>query len=94
MARDSTEAKMSNRLGEYLRSLRQAKGLTTRQLSQVAQCSHSFITLIETGERAPSLGRLWQLVQVLDGDLNEAIFYLCLDVGIPEDVARNVIPKP
>ncbi len=81
---------MANHLGQYLRSLRQTKGLTTRQLGDMAGCSHSFITLLEAGERFPSLDRLWRIVKALDGDYSQAVSFLSLDSGVPEEIAREM----
>jgi transcriptional regulator with XRE-family HTH domain len=82
---------MSKHLGEYLRDLRHTKGLTTRQLAGSAGCSHAFVTLLESGQRFPSLDRLWRIVGALDGDLGTAFFLLCLDAGIPGEAARGVV---
>ena len=80
---------MGNRLGEYLRTLRHRKGLSTRQLATQAKCSASFITLLEQGQRQVRLDRLWQIVEVLEGDFHHALSLLCLDSGIPEEVIQS-----
>lgn len=82
---------MSNSLGKYLRVLRDNKGLTTRQLSQAAACSHALVTLVEKGDRHPSLDRLWSWVQVLEGDFVRAVYLLCLDTGVPEEIAAELM---
>lgn len=79
----------TSQLGEYLRTLRQARGLTSRQLGQLAGCSHSFITRLETGERLTNLGQLWQIVAKLEGDFGQVLFLLCLDSGVPEEIAHD-----
>jgi transcriptional regulator with XRE-family HTH domain len=83
------EPNMADRLGEYLQNLRHAKGLTTRKLGSLAHCNHSFISRLESGERLPSLDRLWQLIEVLEGDFGQALFLLCLDSGVPEGTAQK-----
>lgn len=80
---------MSSYLGEYLRSLRNEKGLTTREVGEIAECSHTFVIRIERGERFPSIQRLWRMTSGLGGDFGRALFFLCLDSGVPEDVARE-----
>ena len=43
------------RFGEKLRTLRQQKGLTLRQLAtMLGHSSHSYVTNLERGERKPS----------------------------------------
>jgi transcriptional regulator with XRE-family HTH domain len=84
---------MAKRLGQYLRDLRSAKGLTTRQVSSLVDCNYSFIARLELGERSPSLGLLWQVVKVLDGDFGQALFLLCLDSDVPEDVAYGATSR-
>ena len=80
---------MGRRLGEYLRDLRHAKGLTTRQLGSMADCNCSFVTRLETGERSPGLNLLWRIVKALGGDFGQGLYLLCLDSEVPEDVARD-----
>lgn len=82
---------MSNQLGEYLRQLRQAKGLTTRQLAAISGFNQSTITLLENGQRSASLGRLWRVVKALDGDFRQALYFLCLDADVPEEIAQEII---
>ncbi len=84
---------MKRHLGEYLRGLRQRKNLSTRQLAAQAGCSASFITRLESGERGTSLHRLWELVNALDGDFLYALAALCVDEGVPEEVAASVAGK-
>lgn len=83
------ESGKKNRLGEYLRNLRQAKGWSSRQLGRQVGCSHSFITRLETGERLTHLGQLWQIVEILEGDFGQVLFFLCVDSGVPEEVAHH-----
>lgn len=82
---------MVTQLGEYLRGLRMTKGLTTRQVASMADCSQALITYVENGSRSPSVTRLWEIIQVLGGDYRQAIFFLLVDAGIPEEAARDVI---
>ena len=80
---------MANLLGRYLRDLRHGKGLSTRQLGSRAECNFSSISRLETGQRNPRLGLLWRIIEALDGDFGQALFLLCLDSGVPEEVARD-----
>lgn len=80
---------MASRLGEYVRTLRHTGELTTRELAHAAECSQSFIVLIEKGERFPNLKRLWEMVDALDGEYAYALYLLCVDSGVPEEVARE-----
>lgn len=82
---------MSNQLGEYLKELRRAKGLTTRQVAAISGFNQSTITLLENGQRSASLGRLWWLVKAVDGDFRQALYFLCLDAGVPNEVAQEVL---
>lgn len=75
----------------YLRKLREQKGYSTRQLARLSGCSQSLIAAVENDRQLLSMRRLWELVRVLDGDLGQALFYLCLDLGIPESEVRGLI---
>lgn len=49
------------KIGKHIKSLREAKGLTMRELDKRSGVSHSYISQIERGEREPSsevLGKL------------------------------------
>jgi transcriptional regulator with XRE-family HTH domain len=82
---------LSQHTSTYLRDLREEKEYSTRQLAQLSGCSQSLIAAIENDRRLPGMKRLWQLVRVLDGDFGRALFYLCLDLGIPESEIRGLI---
>ncbi len=79
-----------NRLGSYLRSLREAKGLTLRELSFRVGYTDSFINRLETGKRSTSIQRLWELINALDGDFCHALAALCADEGLPEDIVAQI----
>ncbi len=81
---------MTQQLGNYLRSLREKKGYSTRQLAAQVDRSQSLITAIENGERSPSLLRLWEIIKALNGEFRLALFYLCVDLGIPEEAVRGI----
>lgn len=81
---------MTQQLANYLRQLREAKGYSTRQLAARTGWSQTHISAVETGVRLPSLVRLWEIVTVLEGDFPRALFYLCLDLGIPEEAVKGI----
>lgn len=60
---------MNHVLGERLRSLRAAKGLTLRQLSDLSGLSVSMLSQIESGSADPSLGSLRKLAQVFEASI-------------------------
>lgn len=80
---------MTSHLGDYVRELRHERRLTTRQLGTAAACSASFIARLEVGKRYPNLDTLWRIIEALEGDFGKALFLLCLDAGVPEDVAHR-----
>ena len=54
-------------LGEVVRELREARGLTQAQLAEKAQVALSFVTVIEAGGRAnPSRQILQRIARALD----------------------------
>lgn len=71
--------------GNYLRELRESRGLTTRDLGQMAGYSGSYISQMETGERRLSIERMWFFVQMLDGNIADALNHLARDAGVPEE---------
>ncbi len=54
-------------LGEIVRELREAKGLTQAQLAEKAQVALSYVTVLEAGhQRNPSRQILYRLARALD----------------------------
>ena len=84
---------MTQQLGNYLRGLREDRGYTTRQLAAMANCSQPFVTTIENGQRLPHLPQLWEIVQALETDFRPALYFLCLDLGIPERAVADILPE-
>ena len=84
---------MSQHLGNYLRSLREREGYSTWTLAKDAECSQSLVSAIENGDRLPHLLRLWKILKILDGDFRQGIFYLCVDLGIPEADVKDILPE-
>ncbi|WP_344982458.1 XRE family transcriptional regulator [Deinococcus rubellus] len=61
-----------SRLGERLRALRQARGLTLQQLADASKCSRSFLSMLERGQTdvsATLLQRLAAAFQLSAADL-------------------------
>jgi len=57
----------SKELGEIVRELREAKGLTQAQLAERAQIALSYVTVIEAGQQgSPSRQILQRLARALD----------------------------
>ena len=55
------------RLGEKIRTLRERRALTTRQLAELLEIkSHSHIVQLESGRHKPSLDVLVKLMQIFD----------------------------
>lgn len=82
---------MKTQLGDYLRGLRETKRYTIRQLGDLAGCTHGLITAIENGRRSPSLRRLWDITQALDGDFSRSLYYLCVDADIPPEAVEKLV---
>ena len=55
------------KLGAYLRSLRDAKGLTLRQVEESTRVSNAFLSQLESGKvKQPSPAILYKLAQLYD----------------------------
>jgi|SRR5690625_5110567 len=60
---------MGNKVGEKLRALRKAKGLTTQALAEKVNVSQSYISRFENGRAIPDIKMLEHLLNHLDCDL-------------------------
>ena len=54
------------KFGEKLRTLRQRRGLSYRQLAALLETSHSHILNIETGKHKPSVDLIVRIVRFFD----------------------------
>ena len=54
-----------NELGSKLRSLRNAKNISLMQLSKLAECSLSYLSMVENGKVDPSVSRLKKIATAL-----------------------------
>lgn len=55
-------------LGAYLKKLREEKGLSTREVYELAKVSNSYLSLVENGKRRPSAVVLKKLAPVYNVD--------------------------
>lgn len=55
-------------LGTYLKKLREEKGLSTREVYELANVSNSYLSLVENGKRRPSAVVLKKLAPVYGVD--------------------------
>ena len=60
-------------LGQSIRIIRQAKGLTTSSVAGSAGISSAFLSLVEAGQRAPSMAVLSRLAEALDVPLETLV---------------------
>lgn len=67
------EDKLSYYLGQNLRRLRQAKGLTLSGLAAKAGVARSLIYALESGSANPTLATLWALAQALEVPFSELV---------------------
>ncbi len=83
------------KLGNRLRELRNAKGLTLRQLAVRVDVGFTYLCKIENDKldrgHTPSDALLHKLADELDGDENEL---LILAERIPEPIRRRVMEQP
>ena len=69
-------ASKSNSFGVVLRTFRQEKGVTQEQLSERVDVVRSFICMLESGKKRPSLDMFFQLANALEvrpGEFADAI---------------------
>ena len=62
------------RFGDKVRTLRERRGLTVRQLAALLEISsHSHIVLIESGKRKPSVELLLKLMEVFEAGCDQLL---------------------
>jgi transcriptional regulator with XRE-family HTH domain len=54
------------RFGEKLRTLREQRGLTLRELAPMLEVQHSYIGKMERGERTPNTGMVLKIADVFE----------------------------
>ncbi len=59
--------------GQFLQSLRKARGLSQEQLAEIAELDRTYISLLERGKRNPSLSCILAICQALDIDFMDKL---------------------
>lgn len=75
-------------LGQAIKRLRGAGGLTQRQLAEVLETDATYLSHIEAGRKEPSLALLRQLAKELDLPPGVLLAFLVYSDLPPEDKAR------
>jgi transcriptional regulator with XRE-family HTH domain len=83
--------KVSNKLGEFIKTRREALGLTQRALAQKLNVEASHVAFIESGRRKPSLKLVARIADTLGLDRQEVLL-----LAHPEAKAllTNTNPEP
>ncbi len=83
------------RFGERIRELRKAKRLSLRQLAELVDVSHTYLSKVENQKldfgEYPSEALIHKLAAELDGDENRL---LLLAEKIPDDIKQMVLRSP
>lgn len=66
-------------LGERIRELRKAKGLTQEQLAELVGVEPRHISRVEGGYSSPSIERLARIAEILDVPIKELFDYMHLN---------------
>ena len=61
-------------MGERLRAVRRARGLSLRELAKQLDVSPSLISQVETGRASPSVSTLYAIAQVLSVSVDDLLF--------------------
>ena len=88
---------MKNGLGLLLQFLRDRRGLSLRELGQLAQTDHAYIYRLEQGEKgAPSEDVLLKLIRALKADRREAemLRFLAAHPETADDLVAEVLNDP
>lgn len=64
-------ATITQKFGEKIKQLRKKQGLTQEKLAELAKMDYSYLNLIESGKKNPSLKRIAKLARVLKTPLPE-----------------------
>ena len=90
-------AMKKNGLGFLLRLLRERRGLSLRELGQLAQTDHAYIYRLEQGEKgAPSEDVLIRLIRALKADRREAemLRFLAAHPETADDLVAEALNDP
>jgi transcriptional regulator with XRE-family HTH domain len=61
------------RFGEKLRTLRQRRSLTLRQLAAELGVSNGYISRMETGDKIPNVAMLVKIADFFEADINQLV---------------------
>jgi len=87
----------TNALGFLLQHLRERRGLSLRELGQLAQTDHAYIYRLEQGEKgAPSEDVLLRLIRALKAERREAemLRFLAAHPETAQDLVVEVLKDP
>ncbi|MCC7142222.1 MAG: helix-turn-helix transcriptional regulator [Candidatus Eisenbacteria bacterium] len=73
--------------GKGIRTIRAARGLTQKQLASAVRVDSSFMSLLERGARAPSIGTLEAIAEALGVPV-----YLLILFSSDKDDLRGITP--
>ena len=60
-----------NKVGKYLKKMREGADLSLREASKLAHVSHTFIMEIEEGQKSPAFDKVMQLLQAYRSDVQD-----------------------
>lgn len=66
-------ATITQKVGEHIRKYRKQKGLTQEKLADLANIDYSYLNLIESGKKNPTIKRLAKIARVLKVPLKEIV---------------------
>ena len=79
-------------VGKAVRLIRTAKGVTQKGLANTAACSANYLSMVERGERQPSIDFVEQVSAALEVPAAE-VFALAADEGAVEDPQQRKIVR-
>ena len=66
-------ATVTQKLGDKIRKFRKQKELSQEKLAELAKIDYSYLNLIESGKRNPTIKRLAKIARVLGVSLKDLI---------------------
>ena|SRR5665213_2692424 len=81
-------------IGKTIRKLRKAAGMDQKQFASALELSNSLISLIETGQREPSLSQLKKISRVLGVPVSILVFdpdqEFASGLNVPKEEVRSI----